>query len=98
MGPASQFDPGLEKYKLGISGLTTGLIFGKANFNLSLKPLFTEALILISSCKPSIVRCFLSFILSKAYLNNKKSAYFCVLSGYKLKWSIIKTKSPNLVT
>jgi len=100
-----------SKAKLGIatSGLTTGLIFGsrspaqgrpkggRTNFNLSVKPLFKEALILISSCKPSIVRCFLSFMIPKAFLNNKKSAYFCVISGYNLKWSTIKTKSPNLV-
>ena len=61
------------------------------------EPLFKEALILISSCKPSIIRCFLPFMISKAFLNNKKSTYFCVLSGYNLKWAIIKTKSPNLV-
>ena len=69
------------KDKLGKTGLTIGLIFGKANFNLSGKPLFKEALIPISSCNPSIVKCFLLFIISKAFINNKKSACFCVLRG-----------------
>ena len=56
---------------LDTSGLSTGLILGKAFFILSGKPLFKEALILISSCKPSIVRCFLFLMISKAFLNNK---------------------------
>ena len=85
------------KENAGSSGLSAGLILGKANFNLSGKPLFKEALILTISCKPSKVRCFLSLMISKAFLNNKKSACFCVLSGYRLKCSRIRTKSFKLV-
>lgn len=54
----------------------TGLIVGKANFNLSGKPLFKDALILISSYIPSEDKCFLSFMISKAFLNNKNQHIF----------------------
>ena len=57
----------VTKDNLGTSDLIRGFIFGKAFFNLSGKPLFKEALILISSCNPSRVKCFLSFIISKAF-------------------------------
>ena len=36
VGLVTLVEPGLDKDKLGISGLTTGLIYGKAIFNLSL--------------------------------------------------------------
>jgi len=61
---------------LGVIGLGTEVIPGKATFNLSGKPLLREALTLISFLRPASVRCSLLFTTSNACLNNKKSAYF----------------------
>ena len=69
------------KLIFGTWGLVTGVRLEKATSNLSGKPLFIEALILISLRKPASVRCFLLFIISYAFLNNKKSAYFWVFNG-----------------
>jgi len=61
---------------LGVVGLGTGVIPGKATFNLSGKPLLREALTLTSFLRPSSVRCSFLFTIPNACLNNKKSAYF----------------------
>jgi len=61
---------------LGTIGLGTGVILGKATFNLSGKPLLRGALKQISFIRPALVRCSLFFTMLNAFLNNKKSAYF----------------------
>jgi hypothetical protein len=75
-----------SKVALGTWGLGTGVILGEAASNLSGKPLFIEALILISLRRPASVRCSLLFTRSKALLNNKKSAYFLVEVSHSLEW------------
>lgn len=52
-------------------GLVIGLIFGKLIFKSSDNPKFKDALILIIFSKPSIVKCFFSFINPIAFLKSK---------------------------
>lgn len=66
-------------------GLETGATLGKASFNLSESPRLWEALIATICFKPSCVRCALILINSKTSLKSKKSACFCVISGYFAK-------------
>ncbi|KAG0122862.1 hypothetical protein HOY82DRAFT_495492, partial [Tuber indicum] len=82
--PANQYlTPGVLQFKvvLGTRGFGSGITLVKAAINLSGKPLLRVALILISLVRPALVRCSLFFTMSKAFLNNKKSAYFLVFSG-----------------
>ncbi len=60
MNPASQL--GSFIFRSIIKGLETGLIFGKAYFNVSLNPKLIEDLILISLFKPYSVKWAFSFI------------------------------------
>ena len=76
----------------------TGLVLGKADFNLADNPLFIEALILTIFCKPSEVRCSFRFIISKARFKSSKSARFWVNSGYLSKWVTVADRSSTELT
>jgi hypothetical protein len=68
VNPATQL--GSKHFGSLTKGLKTGIVLGKAFFNVSVRPLFIEALIFIICCKPSLVKCFLFSTKRKACLNN----------------------------
>jgi hypothetical protein len=67
--PDNQF--GSNVVVLHTSGLSDGIISGKASFNKGLKPLLLVAFRATILLKPSLVKCCLFFIISYADLNNK---------------------------
>jgi len=74
INPISQF--GSMILVDSIFGLFTGEISVKDKLQISVKPLFIEALILTIFFKPSIVKCSFLFIKHIADLNKRKSAFF----------------------